>query len=89
MTTLTIRIDEETKSEASAVAKAYGLDLSSITRAFLTQVARERRIPLDVGTPLPNDETLQSITDAQAIIERGGKGYETADDVLAAARASA
>lgn len=88
MTTLTIRIDEKTKSEASSVAKAYGLDLSSITRAFLTQVARERRIPLDMSTPIPNDETLESIVDAQGIIAHGGKGYETADEVLAAARAS-
>ena len=32
--TLTIRIDENLKREASEVASYYGLDLSSVTRAF-------------------------------------------------------
>ncbi len=90
MTTLTVRMDEETKAAAAAVAHEYGFDLSfdlsSITRAFLRQVARERRIPIDVVTPLPNAETLESIADAQAIIARGEEGFDTADELLEQAR---
>ena len=44
--TLTIRIDEDLKREASEVADYYGLDLSSVTRAFYKQMVNTRRIPL-------------------------------------------
>ena len=43
--TLTIRIDEDLKREASEVADYYGLDLSSVTRAFYKQMVNTRRIP--------------------------------------------
>ena len=49
------------KREAASVAHEFGFDLSSIVRAFLTQVARERRLPLDVASPLPNDESLREV----------------------------
>ena len=44
--TLTIRIDDDLKRGASEVADYYGLDLSSVTRAFYKQMVNTRRIPL-------------------------------------------
>lgn len=44
--TLTIRIDDDLKHAASEVADYYGLDLSSVTRAFYKQMVNTRRIPL-------------------------------------------
>ena len=41
--TLTIRIDEDLKREASEVADYYGLDLSSVTRAFYKQMVNTHR----------------------------------------------
>ena len=47
-TTYAIRVDENIKNEAAEVAKFYGLDLASVTRALWAQIARTRRIPLDL-----------------------------------------
>ena len=49
--TLTIRIDDDLKRGASEVADYYGLDLSSVTRAFYKQMVNTRRIPLTRGYP--------------------------------------
>ena len=42
--TLTIRVDDDLKRGASEVADYYGLDLSSVTRAFYKQMVNTRRI---------------------------------------------
>ena len=88
MTTVTIRIDEETKRAAAAVASEYGFDLSSVTRAFYRQIARERRVPLNLSDPLPNAESLQSIREADGIVAQGGTDStcKTARDLLDFAR---
>ena len=44
--TLTIRIDENLKREASEVAGYYDLDLSAVTRAYYKQMINTHRIPL-------------------------------------------
>lgn len=55
MASVTIRMDEQTKRAASDVVVELGFDMSSVTRAFYRQIARERRVPLslDLG-PLPS-----------------------------------
>lgn len=44
-TTLSIRIEEKTKREASKTLNALGLDLSSAVKMFLNQVVIEQGIP--------------------------------------------
>lgn len=45
MTTLSIRIEENTKIEAQKTLKSLGLDLSSAVNLFLNQVIAEQGIP--------------------------------------------
>ena len=89
MTTMTIRCDERDKAAAAAVAEYYGLDLSSVTRAFWKQMARTNSIPLDFGNREPNAESLRSIREAEEIEAAGGTGesYGSARALLDAARA--
>ena len=75
MTTVTVRVDEITKKKAAEVAADFGFDLSTITRAFWKQMARERIIPLDVTTPLPNEESLRSIQEAEDFLNSNKPGY--------------
>lgn len=84
MPTLTIRVDEETKREASEVARYYGFDLSSVTRAFWKEMARTHSIPLTLRSEEPNEESLQSICEADEIIAKGGRGMglKTARDMF-------
>lgn len=84
MASVTVRVDDATKREASAIAEDFGLDLSSVTRAFYKQIVREHRIPLSLEYPRPNEESLDSIHEAKAIIDEGRPGYASADDLFAA-----
>lgn len=47
----------------------------------------ERRDDGDASSPLPNEETLGAIADAEAIIARGGQGFASVDELLVEARA--
>lgn len=85
MTSVTVRVDEQTKAEAARIAEDFGFDLSSVTRAFYRQIVRENRIPLSLSYPEPNDESLRSIHDADEIIARGGHGFTSAHEMLNAA----
>lgn len=81
---VTIRVDKETKEEAASIAEYFGFDLSSVTRAFYKQMIRENRIPLNLSDPEPNEESLQSIREAEEILARGGRGFTNAHDMLQA-----
>ena len=84
--TLTIRVDEQHKREASEVAAYYGLDLSSVTRAFYTQMARTRRIPLTFAPEEPNEESLAAIAEGDAFLASGKEGrFSSARDLIEAA----
>ncbi|WP_288922336.1 type II toxin-antitoxin system RelB/DinJ family antitoxin [uncultured Bifidobacterium sp.] len=84
MASVTVRVDEDTKRKASAIAEDLGLDLSSVTRAFYRQIVRERRIPLDLScSPLP-EETVEALNEARRIVASDAARYNTADDMFAA-----
>lgn len=72
--TLTIRLDESLKRAAAEVAAYYGLDLSSVTRAFYKQMVNTRRIPLTFAPEEPNDETLAAIAEGDAFLASGQNG---------------
>lgn len=81
---VTVRVDALTKREASSIAEDFGFDLSSVTRAFWKQIVRERRIPLNLEYPSPNEESRESIREAEALIAEGGEGYSSAKEMLTA-----
>ena len=87
MSSVTVRIDDQTKIEVTRIVEDFGFDLSSVTRAFYRQIVRENRIPLNLSYPEPNEESLQSIRDAEEILANGGRGFKNADEMLAAALA--
>ena len=87
-TTLTIRIDDDLKREAAEVADYYGLDLSSVTRAFYKQMVNTRRIPLTFAPDEPNAESLEAIREGDAFLSSDKEGrFDTAADLAATAMA--
>ena len=46
-TTIQVRIDAKTKSEAQKILKKVGIDLSSAIKMFLSQVVSKKTIPLE------------------------------------------
>lgn len=69
------RVEPELKSEATAVLKAMGLDVSTAIRLFLRSVVDTGGLPMVM--PRPNPTTLAAIQAAQA-----GKTEETTLDDL-------
>lgn len=81
-TSVTVRVDEETKQAAASIAEDFGFDLSSITRAFYRQIVREQRIPLSLEYPKPNKESIEAIKETEALIVSGHPGYDSLEDML-------
>jgi len=81
---VTIRVDSDIKDGAARIAEHFGFDLSSVTRAFYKQMIRENRIPLNLSDPEPNNESLESIHEADALIAAGSSGYASADEMFSA-----
>lgn len=80
MASVTVRVDEETKRKASAIAEDLGLDLSSVTRAFYRQIVRERRIPLDLScSPLP-EETVDALNETRRIVASGASTTSSSEE---------
>ncbi|OOF55335.1 type II toxin-antitoxin system RelB/DinJ family antitoxin [Rodentibacter myodis] len=57
--TLTIRVEQQIKQLAAENAKRLGLDLSTVIRMLLQQLATQATIPKELLEP--NAETLQAI----------------------------
>lgn len=45
MTSVTVRVDDATKKQATDIVEDLGLDLSSVTRAFYRQIVRDEPYP--------------------------------------------
>ena len=61
MTSYAIRVDEDLKEGAANVARSFGLDLASVTRAFWTYMVRTGSIPITFDGEQPNEESLEAI----------------------------
>ena len=87
MASVTVRVDEKTKEQATEIVEDFGFDLSSVTRAFYRQIVRERRIPLNLSYEIPNDETATALKEGAGIMAKGGTGssFSTGRDRLDAA----
>lgn len=72
--TLTIRLDDSLKRDASNVASYYGLDLSSVTRAFYKQMVNTSSIPLTFTRDEPNAESVEAIQEGNDFLSSGRKG---------------
>ena len=55
------RVPIEIKEQASLVAGEYGLSLGDAVRMFVTRIAKEQRIPLDISTPLVSINNFDQI----------------------------
>lgn len=82
--TMTIRCDAEIKAQAAEVAHYYGFDLTSVTRAFWTYLARNRSIPLTFSEE-PNEESLRAIKETEEMLEGKAefKTFENPEDMFA------
>ncbi len=78
MTTITFKVDDEMKKEATELYKSMGLDLSSALRLFIKQSLVTRSIPfvikVDELTPVLDDvvkgvNMSEEFTDVNSLME--------------------
>lgn len=67
-TMLHVRVDEETKSQASEALAAMGLSISDAVRILLKRVAAEQAFPLELK--VPNSQTRAAMEEARAIAQK-------------------
>ena len=79
---VTVRVDESTKRAVSAIAEDFGVDISSIARAFYKQIEREQRIPLSLEYPRPNNESLESVRETEGIVAQKRPGHATTEEMF-------
>lgn len=70
MVEVNVRIDDTIKQNAEMVCKALGLSLSTAVTMYLTQIAREQRIPLDMSLdPFYSEENMRRLRASIAQME--------------------
>ena len=63
--TINIKTEPKLKAEAQLIAKELGLDLSSIIRAQLKDLVRNRRISFDLSEE-PSEYLIQALKESEA-----------------------
>jgi DNA-damage-inducible protein J len=83
MSSVTIRIDRDTKEQASAVAEKLGTDLSAATRMFYKQMIREQGIPVNLHLGnVPNDETRKAIDEGRTLLAENTQAPSSPDELF-------
>lgn len=78
---LHVRIDDDTKMQASEALAAIGLSVSEAVRLFLHRVAADKQFPLELK--VPNAETRAAMAEADAMIKTRRPRFATADELFA------
>ena len=84
-TVISVKVDQEVKDEAQALAKGVGLTLSSLVNSYLRQIIVTRRIELFAPEPMtPRLEAM--ITQVEAEIATGdvSESFDNVDDFITA-----
>lgn len=64
--TITVRVEDNTKADATRIFKELGLDMSTAVNMFLKQVIITNGLPFMISANKPNSVTLQAIKEAEA-----------------------
>lgn len=78
---LHVRVDDETKEQATAALGAMGLSVSDAVRLFLRRVVAEQAFPLELK--VPNAETRAAMAEAEEIARTRRARFATADELFA------
>lgn len=78
---LHVRVDDETKREATAALNAMGLSMSDAVRLFLRRVVTDQALPLELK--VPNAETRTAMAEADSLARRHAARYASSEELFA------
>lgn len=83
-TNITMRMDEELKSQLQELVSNLGMDMTTFFTVTAKQAVREQRIPFDISMNIPNPETKAAIEEVQKLKENPsmGKSYTDIDQMM-------
>ena len=84
VTNITMRIDEELKTQLQELVSNLGMDMTTFFTLSAKQAVREQGIPFDITMRVPNSETLEVIGEVKAMKKAPsvGKTYTDVDDMM-------
>lgn len=74
---LHVRVDDETKAQATEALAAMGMSVSEAVRLFLRRVVVDQTFPLELK--VPNAETLAAMEESRAMMATRRARFATAD----------
>lgn len=74
---LHVRVDDETKAQATETLAAMGMSVSDAVRLFLRRVVVDQTFPLELK--VPNAETLAAMEESRALMAARRTRFATAD----------
>lgn len=78
---LHIRVDDDTKEQATAALSAMGLTMSDAVRLFLRRVVIDQAFPLELK--VPNADTLAAMEESRTLMKKGRARFANADELFA------
>jgi len=78
---LHIRVDDDTKEQATQALTAMGLSVSDAVRLFLRRVIVDQAFPLELK--VPNTETLAAMEESRAMMSKRRVRFASADELFA------
>ena len=87
MANIQVKVDNQLRDTARAVAASMGMDLASAVRIFLTQMVRENGLPFKpTGDPFYSERNLAALEKSMAQFDAGQSVVKTLDELEAMAR---
>lgn len=83
-TNITMRIDEELKTQLQELVSDLGMDMTTFFTISAKQAVREQRIPFAVSRNILNAETIEAIKEVQEMKQNPslGKSYTDVDEMM-------
>jgi len=78
---LHVRVDDETKAQATASLGAMGLSVADAVRLFLRRIVADQAFPFELK--VPNAETRSAMIEANEIARTRHGRFATADALMA------
>ena len=77
MTNINIRMDSELKNQFNAFCEDMGMSMTTAFTIFAKKTVREYRIPFEIGSENPNEDTLKAFQETDEILKNSDqyKGY--------------
>jgi DNA-damage-inducible protein J len=75
-----VRVDEQTKAQATEALAAMGLSVSDAVRVFLMRVVADKQMPFELK--VPNSTTRKAMLEADKIVKTKRARFANANELI-------